>query len=215
MLNNNQLQQAVRDELRFDPSFADGEIGVTADSGTVPLTGYVPSFAHKRFAERAAKRVAGVRQVTDEILVKLPDDIRPSDEEIAKRASRSLAWDVSVPSQVKATVEQGFITLTGHAEYGFERMAAEHAVGTLRGVMGISNRIALKHASPPETGIAANISKALDRLGYDPTTMSVSTEGRTVTLKGSVPSAYRRELAERTAWSAPGVSEVETHLTIN
>ena len=215
MLSNNQLQQAVRDELSFDPSFADSEIVVTATEGTVSLAGYVPSYAEKRFAGRAAQRVAGVRKFTDDLKVRIPSDITLSDQEITTRAAQSLAWDVSVPSQVKATAADGVVTLTGEADYRFEKAAAELNVARLQGVTGITNEIALKPTTPTAPHFPADITKALDRFAFEGANMTVTAEGGKVLLKGTVANAHQRELAEHAAWSAPGVTQVDDRLSIN
>ena len=215
MLNNHQLQQAVRDELSFDPSFADADIKVEASGGAVSLTGYVPSYAQKRFATRAAQRVGGVHKVADDIIVRIPADVTASDQEIATRAAQSLAWDASAPQQVRATVEQGVLTLHGIAQNRFEKAAAELNVSRLYGVTGIVNRIALTPTKPTAEGYPENITKAIERFAFDGADMKVTAEGGKVFLKGTVANAHQRAMAEHAAWSAPGVTHVEQRLTIN
>jgi len=67
-----QLQQDVLEELKFEPSIRETELGVAAKDGVVTLTGFVDSYAEKFAAERTAERVGGVKVVADEIEVKLP-----------------------------------------------------------------------------------------------------------------------------------------------
>jgi BON domain len=83
MLNDNQLQQAVIAELKWEPSVTAAHIGVTAKGSVVALTGHVESFVEKHAAETAAGRVKGVKAVAEEIEVRLPFDIKRGDEEIA------------------------------------------------------------------------------------------------------------------------------------
>src|SRR5689334_14449222 len=113
MLDNTQLEQAVRDELRFEPSVDAAAITAAAKLGAVTLSGFVPSYSQRRFAAKAAQRVDGARTVTEDIRVKLPASVKLSDQEIAARANQSLEWDASIPEQVKATVQNGTVTLTG------------------------------------------------------------------------------------------------------
>ncbi len=215
MLNNTQLEQAVRDELRFDPSVDDAGITAGTKDGVISLAGYAPSYSQRRFAAKAAQRVSGVRKVTNEIHVKLPASVKLTDQEIAARANQSLAWDVSIPEHVKATVRGGIVTLTGEAPFQFQRTAAERNISRLYGVTGVTNNIAIKPTSKPIAGTEANISKALKRLAIEGQNVTVTADQGTVSLKGTVPNAYQRKLAEHVAWSEPGVTQVNDTLSIN
>src|SRR6185369_2470604 len=64
-----QLQRDVLDELKFEPSIRETELGVAVKDGVVTLTGFVQNYAEKFSAERTAERVNGVRAVADEIKV--------------------------------------------------------------------------------------------------------------------------------------------------
>ena len=215
MLNNTQLEQAVRDELRFDPSIDDAGITMEIKDGAVSLTGFAPSYPQKRFAAKAAQRVGGVRTVTDDISVKLPASVKLSDQEIATRANQSLTWDVSIPEHVKATVQNGLVTLSGEVPLQFQKVAAGRNIGRLYGVTGVANHIALKPTSQPTAGTQANISRALKRLAIEGKNVTVIADQGKVSLKGTVPDAYQRRLAEHVAWSEPGVTQVNDSLSIH
>jgi osmotically-inducible protein OsmY len=66
------IKKDVLSELKYEPSVKATDIGVLVKEGTVTLNGEVPSYFEKWDAIRAAKRVAGVRAIADEIDVKLP-----------------------------------------------------------------------------------------------------------------------------------------------
>jgi osmotically-inducible protein OsmY len=215
MLNNTQLQQAVRDELAFDPSVADSEISVGAADGAISLTGFVPSYVQKHFAEKAAQRVAGVRKVIDKIEVKLPVAAKVSDPELSTRAHQSLLWSAQVPPQVEVKVKDGVITLLGEVPLRFQKVAAEHTAGGLQGVRNVVNQISLKPTKTPAQGAEANITKALKRLAVTGEGMTVSADHGKIALNGTVPNAYQRALAEHVAWSEPGVIDVAGNLSIN
>jgi osmotically-inducible protein OsmY len=215
MMNNTQLEQAVRDELRFDPSVDDAGITMAIKDGAVSLAGFAPSYSQKRFATKAAQRVGGVRSVTDEIKVNLPASVKLSDQEIATRANQSLSWEVSIPEHVKATVQNGAVTLTGEVPHQFQKTAAERNISRLYGVTGVTNNIALKPTSEPTAGTEANISKAFKRLAIEGQNVTVTADKGKVSLKGTLPNAYQRELAGHAAWSEPGVTQVNDGLSIN
>ena len=215
MLNNTQLEQAVRDELRFDPSVDDAGITMEIKDGAVALTGFTPSYSQKRFAAKAAQRVSGVRTVTEDIRVKLPASVTLTDQEIAARANQSLAWDASIPEHVKASVQNGVVTLTGEVPLQFQKAAAKRSISRLYGVTGVANHIALKPTSQPTAGTEANISKALKRLAIEGQNVTVAADQGKVSLKGTVANAHQRKLAEHVAWSEPGVTQVNDSLSIN
>jgi osmotically-inducible protein OsmY len=215
MLNDSQLLRAVRDELRFDPSFTDDDIKVDVAAGAVSLSGFVPSYAEKRLAINAAQRIGGVQKVTDDIIVRIPSSVRATDRDIASCASQSLAWDTSVAQQTKATVDKGVVTLSGTARNQFQKHAAELNVSRLYGVTGVVNRVTLQPDTPTLAGFPAEITRALGRFALDGADMKVTAEGGKVFLNGTVANAHQREIAEHAAWSAPGVTEVDERLTIN
>lgn len=70
MRTDGQLQKDVIDELLWDPSIKEKEIGVAVKSGVVTLTGSVPSFG-ERYAKRVAWSAPGVRAVHDKVAVSI------------------------------------------------------------------------------------------------------------------------------------------------
>src|SRR6187455_2234094 len=75
------VRDAVIQELDWDSRFDAAAIGVSARNGAVTLTGWIDSYANKLAAERAAKRVRGVRAVANDIQVTL--DHERADPDIA------------------------------------------------------------------------------------------------------------------------------------
>jgi len=86
-MDDKDLRGRVLAELDYDPSLNAANIGVTVEQGVVTLTGHVAHFAEKVAAERAVRRVKGVRAIAEEIEIRLPRDKKISDDEIAKRAA--------------------------------------------------------------------------------------------------------------------------------
>jgi osmotically-inducible protein OsmY len=215
MIGDLELRQDVLDELEFEPSVNAAHIGVTANKGVVTLTGFVSSFAEKAAAERAARRVKGVRAIAQEIEVRLASDTKHADDEVAARAIEILKWQVGFPAdRIKVKVEKGIVTLTGEVDWQFQKADAEYAVHKLTGVIHVANQIRVSspvHASE----IKEKIQKALQRSAdLEASRITVQTEGGRVVLSGKVRAWYERDLAERAAWSAPGVTEVQDRLTI-
>jgi osmotically-inducible protein OsmY len=215
MVNDLDLQRDVLDELEFEPSLNAAHIGVTANKGVVTLTGFVRSYAEKLCAERAARRVRGVRAIAEEIEVRLPSDTKRADDEIAARALDIIRWQVGLPAgQLTVKVEHGIVTLAGEVEWRFQKADAESAVHKLTGVVDVINQIRI--AAPVDApAVQDKIEKALQRSAeLEAHAIAVAAEGSKVVLRGKVRAWYERELAERAAWSAPGVTVVENHLTV-
>jgi osmotically-inducible protein OsmY len=215
MNSDQQLQQRVMEALAWEPKVHATQIGVSVDSGLVMLTGIVHSYAEKWAAGRAAECVKGVRALMDEITVNLSDEFQRGDLEIARAAINALEWDAMVPrDRIKVIVQEGWITLDGVVDLNFQKAEAENVVGNLLGVKGVTNRIELNALVSPRNA-KREIKKALERSAkVDPKTVSVQLDGNKVILSGVVKSWRERKEAERAAWAAPGISDVENKIEI-
>lgn len=215
MTTDLQLQQRVIDELEFEPSVNAAHIGVSARDGVVTLAGRVESFGEKLAAERAARRVKGVKAVAQELIVHLPADRKTADDEIAARAVSLLDWDSVVPhGRVTVTVERGIVTLAGTVEWQYQRSEAEQDILKLSGVQAIVNKIVVQPRVSTED-IHAKIRAALERNAViEAGNITVNVSGSKVSLSGTVDAWTEREAIERAAWSAPGVTQVEDHIQL-
>ncbi|BAY20023.1 transport-associated protein (plasmid) [Anabaenopsis circularis NIES-21] len=213
---DDQIQKDVLNELKWDPRVQSTEIGVAVKDGIVTLTGWVNSYTKKWAAEEIAHRVRGVLAVANDIEVRLLSSAERTDTDIAAAALRALEWDAELSiDKLDVTVSKGWVTLKGEVEWHYQKMDAERVVHRLSGVKGVTNLITVKPRVTPSE-LKQKIEQALVRSAEtDAQRIIVEVEGSKVILKGTVRSWAERQEAERSAWSAPGVTSVENRIIIS
>jgi osmotically-inducible protein OsmY len=210
-----ELRHDVLEELEWEPSVDAAEIGVTARDGIVTLAGAVKSYSEKMTAERVTKRVQGVKAIANDIEVRLPGTAERTDSDIARAAVDALRWKTLVPDdRIKILVNKGWVTLEGDLDWQYQKQAVFEAVHHLVGVKGVTNLIAL-NPRVSATEVKSRIEAAFRRSAeLDAQKVRVEARDGKVTLRGDVPTWSERQKAERTAWSAPGVTQVENLIAV-
>ena len=206
------VRDAVNSQLEWDPKVDASAVGVAAKDGTVTLTGYIDTYSGKLAAERAAKRVQGVRAVANDIEVRLR--LERTDVDIANDAARALQLRSTIPESVQAVVHDGYITLTGKVSWLFQKQDAEKAVRHIRGVRNVLNHI---DVTPLAVGrdVRRRIVQALHHdADVDAHHITVTVSGDTATLTGTVGTWFQRDSAERAAANAPGIREVVNSIVV-
>jgi len=214
-VTDDDLQLDVAAELAWDPKVDSQAIAVSAEDGAVTLRGTVASFRQKREAAKAAARVYGVTEVSNQLQVRMLEGSKRDDADLRGDVLQALMLDSLVPMTVDAKVRDGFVTLTGTADWQYQRDEAEFLTASVPGVFGVENDITLTLA-PDGRDIKNGISNAFRRSArLDADELSVDTTSYgTVILAGAVSSWAEHDEAGAAAWSAPGVTEVDDRIVV-
>lgn len=215
-MSDRDLREAVEDALDWEPIINAKRIGVSVRDGVVTLAGHVDSFPQKREAEKVAGLVRGIKAVVCELEVSLPSPDERTDDEIARAAANAIAWNTLLPKdKIQVWVDDGRVTLEGTVDWQYQRRAADHSVRYLAGVKDVNNHIVVK-AGIDRIAVKTQIEAALLRNAQlDANNIRVEVRSNHVVLRGTVQSWIEREEAERAAWAAPGVTDVDNLLVVN
>lgn len=216
MKSDSEIERDVKDELYWNPDLDATDIAISVKNGVVELSGFVKSYSDRFEAEAAAKRVAGVVGVANDIEVRLPGmDERP-DPDIARDAVAAIKAMLPFSSEhIKVVVKSGWVTLEGQVEWQYQRNTAETSVRRIKGIKGVTNLIKVTPRAEASE-IKNKIKEAFKRNAeVDADRIQIEANGGEVILKGTVRSWIEREEAERVAWSAPGVTEVEDRIVVS
>jgi len=214
-VSNNDLERSVTDELYWDPKVDNAAIAVSADDGVVTLRGTVGSFRQKREATQDAERVFGVESVKNDLQVRIMNQDRRDDAELRGDVLQALMLDSIVPSTIDAKVDDGMVTLTGTANWQFERDEAEFVAANVHGVVSVDDEIDLVPPSPTAGDVQHSIKKAMERNAkLDADSVAVDSSNGTITLDGTVSSWADHDEAVSAAWAAPGVTNVKDHIHV-
>jgi len=217
MKTDTELKTDVLHELAWDVSIDDTGIGVAAHHGVVTLTGTVASWAHKHAIEEAAYRVAGVRDLANDIEIKPNWSTTHNDTEIAETVRSALAWNRLVPGvAIRSTVaDAGTVTLSGSVRTLAERDEAERAVRKVDGVRAVINDIAISAPPVAPDALRTTITQALARRAVrEAAHVGVDVEGDTVILTGHVGSWLERRAVVGAARGTPGVRRIDDRIQV-
>ncbi len=170
--------------------------------------------------------------MTPRLEVHLPPEADGSDEAIAERALRALFSAAPLRRErVLLRIARGRVAPSGTVGTEEERAGIERLVAGVGGVAGVDNRVAVErhgrttgaargvadaYGGDAESGdVAGRVEAVFAReAGLGAAEVTVTAAGGRVVPSGRVRSWRERDLAERIARAAPGVTEVLDRVTV-
>jgi osmotically-inducible protein OsmY len=203
-------------ELGRNSDLSGADIDVSLEGGVVTLMGTVDTWVARQAAQDAAHRVASVRDVVNDISVKLAPDSLRDDAEIARAVRDTLEWEVLVPDErILSTVSKGVVTLEGEVPERVQSERAEKAVLQIAGVGSVLNRIRIIPPAPDVCRLRALVRTALEREAEQrANAIALDVEGHRVAVSGRVYSLRERDAVVAAVRGASGVATVNDHLRI-
>lgn len=212
-----ELYSIIMQQLSQQPGLDPSQIAISIkDYGVVILGGKVKSYIEKYMAEEAVKKIENVKGIANELEVDLAASYHRTDAEIAQNAVNALRSSMFVPDEsIKVTVEDRHLTLSGEVDHYFEKEYAEKAVRHLIGIKSVVNNIIVKSPLTSDQIKEKLIDEFVHNALIEAASIEVQVQGCAITLKGKVRNLEEEEEAKKIAWSMPGVTKVNSLLTIN
>jgi len=198
----------VRQAVLQDPRIGPSDITIDTSDGIVTLVGSVPNVSARQYADREAKKIAGVRGVVNELFV------APSfrlDADITQAVRQRLSTSAPIASDaLRVTVHQGTVTLEGTVASWAERQEAGLLAGEVRGVRAVTNTLVVQYPhTRPDAAIQRDVATTLARDVYlTGLPIAATVQNGVVTLMGEVATVYQQERAgdaARLVWNVTGV----------
>jgi hyperosmotically inducible periplasmic protein len=169
------LTARIKARMTADGRISPSRVDVDTLNGDVTLRGETPTQEEKDASEEIARKVEGVRSVSNQIIVNpaVAGTGIPSGEEIKQQAEKAVsdvgqgvkkgAEDAFLLGEIKARlaaagysavtvgVDRGVVTLTGEASNEKDRIAVEAIVEKVKGVEKVDNQLTVKGQAPTPT----------------------------------------------------------------
>ncbi|MDZ7695208.1 MAG: BON domain-containing protein [Balneolaceae bacterium] len=222
--------QAVNDDidqaLSSDPATETWKISTSVNNGVVTLKGAVDSWQEAQLAATIASGVKGVKEVNNNIIVNYEG--ARTDEEIKAEIQTRLKMNSQVnANMVNVDVNEGTVSLTGAISSAYEKSLATD-LARVTGVETVEVDELQVHPeyeskmfqnSSIESLTNSQIKTAItSAFRYDPRVpednITVSIDGGTAILQGSVLNLSSKLAAENDALNTAGVNTVKNNITV-
>lgn len=218
--DNNSLDSAAMAKLKKS-QFKDVRASVDRN-GIATLTGTVSLYEYRTDAQKRVSGVKGINAVRNEIEVAGPSI---SDEQLRQKLGEALAYDRvgygNVFNAITLQVQDGMVTLGGHAHDYPDRDSAVALAAITPGVKGVIDNIEVDPVSMMDWQTRMAVARAiygypsLNKYAIDPAKpIRISVQNGHVELYGMVDSQADKETAYIRANGVPGVFSVKNYLQV-
>jgi osmotically-inducible protein OsmY len=197
-------------------------VKVSVDNGIATLTGSVDLYEYKADAEKRVHKVKGVVAVRN--LIEVAGPAIP-DSDLQAKLGEKLAWDRvgygNTFNAITLKVENGVVTLGGHARTDVDKDSAIALVSTSPGVKDVVSEIEVDPTSFMDDRARMAVARAiygypsLNKYAIDPAKpIRISVQNGHVELYGTVDSEGDKETAFIRANGVPGIFSVKNYLQV-
>jgi osmotically-inducible protein OsmY len=198
------------------------DVKVSVENGIATLTGTVDLYEYKADAAKRVQKVKGIAGVRNEIQVGGPT---VSDDQLKAKLLEKLQYDRvgygNAFNSISLNVQNGVVTLGGHARTDVDKDSAMALVSTYPGVKDVVEEISVDPVSLMDDQIRLQVARAvygyttLNKYAIDPAKpIRISVQNGHVELYGVVDSKADSDVAYLRANSVPGVFSVTNHLQV-
>lgn len=192
-------------------------------NGIATLTGSVDLFEYKADAEKRIGKVKGISAIRNQIEVAGPT---VPDQELQEKLAEKLSYDrvgygTTAFNAIAVGVQNGVVTLGGHAYNYVDRDSALALVSTYPGVKEVVNEVEVDPTSIMDDQTRLRVARAiygypaLNKYSIDPAKpIRISVQNGHVELYGTVDSQADKETAYIRANGVPGIFSVKNYLQV-
>ena len=215
--SDEELKEAVTDQLFWDDRVDAAEITVSVEEGAVTLEGEVGSFSERDAAVETAWSVTGVDWVNDRLeITETASQSRDVFTRVNVETALELSEDVNVENITVQTTTDGTVTLSGSVDSYWKKVRAEEIASGVKGVSVVINNIEVSTGeSVTDQMVQADIASSLERnADVERENVAIEVDDGEVTLSGTVDSWLAYTEAEEAARYTVGVEAVTNNLQI-
>ena len=198
------------------------DVKVSVENGIATLTGTVDLYEYKADAEKRVHKARGVTAVRNLIEVAGPT---VPDQALQAKLAEKLAYDRvgygNAFNSIGVKVENGVVTLAGHARTDVDKDSAIALVSTYPGVKDVVGEIEVDPVSIMDDQTRMQVARAvygypsLNKYAIDPAKpIRISVQNGRVELYGTVDSQADKDTAFLRANGVPGVFSVKNYLSV-
>jgi osmotically-inducible protein OsmY len=197
-------------------------VKVTVENGIATLTGTVDLYEYKDEADRVAHKVKGVTAVRNQIEVGGPSI---PDAQLQAKLLEKLQYDRvgygNAFNSISVSVQDGDVTLGGHARTPVDKDSALSLASTFPGVKDVTDEIEVDPTSIMDDQLRLQVARSvygypsLNKYAVDPAKpIRISVQNGNVELYGMVDNQADKDVAYLRANQVPGVFSVKNYLQV-